>query len=330
LRIPNNYPCAEAAELKAAVSIAAIIAETLALRREGNLWVALCPFHGERSPSFYVYPTGYHCFGCGAHGDVFAWLMAARGMTFPQAVAYLGGQSFQPLRLAHPLPAPTQAPRKSNTTADTFVWCWHQGINPTRTLVETYLRARGGLVIPEGAPIRFHPRCQRGTTDLPGGPEYWPAMLALMTDPVSGEPVGLHRTYLQPDGSGKAPVTTRGGKTLKPKMILGGWGVVRLAPDDQIGQALGIAEGIENALTASQAIGWGPVWAAGTQNGIARFPVLPWIEALTIFADADDSGVGLAAARACAERWEDADRECAVCVPPLGLDWNDASRRIVV
>jgi CHC2 zinc finger/Toprim domain len=327
LRNPNNYPCAEAAELKAAVSIAAIIAETLALRREGNLWVALCPFHGERSPSFYVYPTGYHCFGCGAHGDVFEWLMAGRRMTFPQAVAYVGGQ---PGRLAHPLPAPTQAPRKSKTTADTFMRCWSQGINPSGSIVETYLRSRGDLIIPECAAIRFHPRCQRGSRDLPGGPEYWPAMLALMTDPLTGEPVGVHCTFLRPDGSGKAAETRHGDKALKPKMIRGTWGVVRLVADDQIGRALGIAEGIENALTASQAIGWGPVWAAGTQNGIARFPVLPWIEALTIFADADDSGVGLAAARACAERWEDADRECAVCVPPIGLDWNDASRRIVV
>jgi putative DNA primase/helicase len=70
------------------------------------------------------------------------------------------------------------------------------------------------------------------------------------------------------------------------------------------------------------------VWAAGTQNCIATVPILPWIEALTIFADADDNGVGLAAARACAERWEDADRECLVHVPSPGQDWNDAARRI--
>jgi hypothetical protein len=317
----------EQLQLKATVSLAAIIAETMPLKREGKLWVAACPFHGERSPSFYVYPDCYHCFGCGAHGDVFEWLRTSRRMTFPAAVAYLGGQS----RHGHatqPLAPPTRAARKSNATPDAFMPCWDQGVDPFGSIVEIYLRVRGDLSIPERSPIRFHPRCQRGAWDLPGGPEYWPAMLALMTDPVTGKPIGVHRTFLQWDGSGKAPKTTRDGRTLKPKMILGTWGVVRLTPDDEIGRAIAIAEGIENALTASQTIGWGPVWAAGSQACIAKFPVLAWAEALTIFADADDSGVGLAAARTCAERWEGAGRECLVHVPPTGQDWNDAARRI--
>jgi hypothetical protein len=154
-------------------------------------------------------------------------------------------------------------------------------------------------------------------------------MLALMTDPITGEPVGLHRTYLLPDGSAKAPVTTRGNVVLKPKMIMGTWGVVRLAPDAEVGRALAIAEGIENALTAMQVIGWGPAWAVGTQDSIRKMPVLPWIEALTIFADADDSGVGLTAARACAERWREADREARIYIPPEGQDWNDATQGLL-
>jgi hypothetical protein len=111
-------------------------------------------------------------------------------------------------------------------------------------------------------------------------------------------------------------------------MILGTWGVVRLAPDDEVGRAIGISEGIENALTASQVIGWGPVWAAGTQDCIAKFTVLPWAEALTIFADADDAGVGLEAAKHCADRWTATGRETLIHVPPPGEDWNDTVRRI--
>jgi putative DNA primase/helicase len=153
-------------------------------------------------------------------------------------------------------------------------------------------------------------------------------MLALMTDPITGQPVGLHRTYLRPDGSAKAPATERNGTVLTSKRILGRWGVVRLVPDAHVGRALGIAEGLENALTASQLIGLGPVWAAGTQNQIARFPLLPAIEALTIFADADDSGVGLAAAHACADRWDAAGREVRIYRPRAGEDWNDAAQRL--
>jgi hypothetical protein len=80
-----------------------------------------------------------------------------------------------------------------SSTTDVFLRCWNQGVDPAGTIVETYLRSRGGLTVPHGAPIRFHPRCQRGPLNLPGGPAYGPAMLALMTDPLTGQPVGVHR-----------------------------------------------------------------------------------------------------------------------------------------
>ena len=323
---------AEAARLKAAIRLPDIIGRDLPLRREGRCWAACCPLHAERTPSFYVYPDHFHCFGCGAHGDVFDWLKRTRGTEFPAAVAALGGATPRPQTPRPPL-APRPATRERAKTADSFLRCWNEGIDPIGTVVEPYLASRGGLTIPRKAPIRFHPRCQRGPGDLVDGAEYWPAMLALMTDPVTNAPVGLHRTYLRPDGSGKAPDTERNLPdghqiNLKAKRILGTWGVVRLAHDDDVERVLGIAEGIENALTASQVIGWGPVWAAGTRNCIERFPVLRWAEALTIFADADDSGVGLEAARACAVRWTGAGREVLIHTPPTGTDWNDALRAV--
>ncbi|MDR3529206.1 MAG: CHC2 zinc finger domain-containing protein [Rhodopila sp.] len=317
---------AEAARrVKASVSIAAVVGDSLSLKRNGQYLTALCPFHDERTPSLNVYEDHYHCFGCGAHGDVITWVMATRRLTFAEAVQHLAGGAWPDRTRDPPLLAPKAMQAARSATADVFLRCWNQGVDPAGTIVQTYLRTRGGLTVPDGAPIRFHPRCQRGARNLPGGPEYWPAMLALMTDPITGQPVGLHRTYLRPDGSGKAPMTTRGETVLKPKMIMGTWGVVRLAP---IGRALAITEGIENALTAMQVIGWGPTWAVGTQDGIKKLPVLPWIEAVTIFADADDSGVGLTAARTCAERWDAAGREAVIHVPPEGEDWNDAAQRL--
>jgi hypothetical protein len=324
--IPASDFRAEAKILKTSVSIVAIIGETLPLKRNGRDFVAQCPFHAERTPSFNVYEDHFHCFGCGVHGDVFTWLMKSRQMTFTEAVQYLATDG-RPSSVL--LPAAKSAPCFVSPPAEVFLRCWNEAIAPGGSLVETYLRNRGGLSVPDGAPIRFHPHCQRGGRDLPGGPEYRPAMLALMTDPITGRPVGLHRTYLLPNGSGKAPVVIRGKAVLKPKMIMGTWGVVRLVPDVDVGRALGIAEGIENALTAMQIMGWGPVWSAGTQAQIQNFPLIPGIEALTIFADADDSGTGLKAARGCADRWNAADREARLCIPPHGEDWNDAARRLV-
>jgi len=160
---------------------------------------------------------------------------------------------------------------------------WIESRDPRGSPVETYLRHRG-VRLPDEPVIRYHPRCPRT-----GGP--LPAMLALMTVPETGEPCGVHRTFLQPDRSGKAPID-------KPKMMLGSAGVIRLA--EPICEGLGLAEGIETALSVAQRIGWRPVWAAGTRGGIERFPVLPG-HCLTVFADGD--APGMTAARACAARW---------------------------
>jgi hypothetical protein len=308
------------ADAKTTIPLPKLVGETLPLTRNGRILVSLCPFHGERTPSFNVYEDHYHCFGCGAHGDAIDWLMLTRRMTFSEAVNYLSGS-----HAAHPTaPAtpPVPVAPRSSPTAHLWRRCWDEGIDPSGTIVETYLASRGDLFLPDGGSIRFHPRCQRGPRDLPGGPVFAPAMLALMTDPLSGEAVGVHRTFLLPDGSGKAPVITRGDIILQPKTILGTWGTIRLAPEVEINRAVGIAEGIENALTAMQIITWGPTWAAGTAAEIAKFPVLPWIESLAIFTDGD--AVGERAADVCAARWRDAGREVLICIPPPGKDWNEA------
>jgi hypothetical protein len=326
----TNNPDTRAAiqRLKESMSLPIVIGAALPLRREGRYLVALCPFHADRTPSFIVYEDHFHCFGCGVHGDVFDWIMRTRRMPFREAMRQLAEQAPMDRARRQSISPPKPTKGVPGPTADYFIRCWNEGIDPVGTLVQTYLESRGGLSIPEGAPIRFHPRCQRGSQSMPGGPEYWPAMLALMTDPITGKAVGLHRTYLLPDGSAKAPTTLRRETILKPKMILGTWGVIRLAPDEEVGRALAIAEGIETALTASQLIGWGPAWAAGTQDQIARMPLLPMVEALTIFADADDSGVGLKAARECAKRWAAADREVLIHIPSDGEDWSDAAQRL--
>jgi DNA primase len=98
----------EIARVKAATSIVALIGETLPLKRESQLFIAACPFHAEKTPSFIVYPDHFHCFGCGAHGDVFTWLMQAHGMTIPEAVRHLGGGNSRRLAAVQSLsPAPS-------------------------------------------------------------------------------------------------------------------------------------------------------------------------------------------------------------------------------
>ncbi|MBL8605199.1 MAG: DNA primase [Myxococcales bacterium] len=73
------------------VDLAEVIGETLPLRPAGGSLRAKCPFHQERTASFHVSPGVqlYHCFGCKASGDVFRWLEAREGLTFPEALAAL-------------------------------------------------------------------------------------------------------------------------------------------------------------------------------------------------------------------------------------------------
>jgi len=103
--------------------------------------------------------------------------------------------------------------------------------------------------------------------------------------------------------------------------------VIKLTDDADVTLGLGVAEGVENALTLA-AYGWWPIWAAGSAGSIRNLPVLDGIEALTIFADVDDGGVGLTAARECAARWSHAGKLVEIQKPPAGTDWNDFARSI--
>ncbi|MCL1980096.1 MAG: DNA primase [Proteobacteria bacterium] len=77
--------------VKAAADIAQVIGEVVELKRAGNRLTGLCPFHAEKTPSFTVNSQGqfFHCFGCGEHGDVFAFVMKYHRLDFPEALTLL-------------------------------------------------------------------------------------------------------------------------------------------------------------------------------------------------------------------------------------------------
>lgn len=78
-------------EIKQALNIVDVIGETVALTKAGRNFLGLCPFHGEKTPSFNVIEDKqfYHCFGCGKSGDVFKFIEETRGVSFTDAVAIL-------------------------------------------------------------------------------------------------------------------------------------------------------------------------------------------------------------------------------------------------
>jgi DNA primase len=82
-------------ELLARVDIVDIVGRYVQLKKGGANLMGLCPFHGEKSPSFSVSPTKqfYHCFGCGANGNAIGFLMEHAGMSFIEAVKELAQQT---------------------------------------------------------------------------------------------------------------------------------------------------------------------------------------------------------------------------------------------
>jgi DNA primase len=82
-------------DLLARVDIVDLIERYVPLKKGGANYLACCPFHNEKSPSFTVSPTKqfYHCFGCGAHGTAIGFLMEHAGMSFPDAVRELASQA---------------------------------------------------------------------------------------------------------------------------------------------------------------------------------------------------------------------------------------------
>ena len=75
--------------------IVEIIGARVPLKKAGREFKACCPFHNEKSPSFWVSPDKqfYHCFGCGAHGTAIDFVMQHRNLGFTEAVTYLLGES---------------------------------------------------------------------------------------------------------------------------------------------------------------------------------------------------------------------------------------------
>jgi len=255
----------------------------------------------------------WHDHETGEGGGVLALIERETGLRGRAAVEWIGSD------IQH-RPAPRQNFFTSRSFGDASdvgrkraaLKLWREAKPIDGTPAERYLRdIRRVALPPAGADaIRYHPRVWHGHDG-----HHWPAMIALMTDPATGAPCGIHRTYLDPDDCMKAEVEPQ-------KMMLGNAGVVRLCADEDVTIGLGIAEGIETSLAVIRR-GWTPLWAALSAGAIARFPILPGFEALTIFADAD--ATGQTAGRKCGWRWRDAGRQVRMVSPRTwGKDWADA------
>ncbi len=138
--------------IKQKLDIVDEIGAVVPLRKSGKAFKGLCPFHGERTPSFYVYPEGwYRCFGCGENGDIFTFVEKQQGVDFREALALLAERAGIALESgaregeAHqesPEAAARKRLRALNEAA--AIWLHHQLLqSPEARYARTYLDSRG-------------------------------------------------------------------------------------------------------------------------------------------------------------------------------------------
>ena len=92
--IPHEY----IEELTRRTDIVELVGSYVQLKRKGRLYGGLCPFHSEKTPSFYVYPDtqSFYCFGCGAAGDAISFAQKINSISYPEAVKLLAGRAGMP------------------------------------------------------------------------------------------------------------------------------------------------------------------------------------------------------------------------------------------
>jgi phage/plasmid primase-like uncharacterized protein len=283
---------------------AADIAHALGGKRSGKGFVAPCPAHNDQSPSLSIADSAD-----GADGRVLVFCHA--GCTQEAVIAALAARglwSQAHRRRWHPHTNSNVSTPSTDETArsERALAIWRESQSSKGTLVETYLRSRGITLSPPSA-IRFHESLWHKPSE-----RAWPAMIALVTDALTGEPIGVHRTYLAEDGAGKAPIEPS-------KMILGTarGGSIRLA---DARDELVIGEGIETCLSVQQACGT-PSWAALSATGLKALNLPPGIDRVIILADGDPTGE--AAAQAAARRLRLTVRAVCLVRAPRGRDFND-------
>ena len=190
---------------------------------------------------------------------------------------------------------------------------WASSLPLAGTIGAAYLLARGCALPPPDGDLRFLPAHKHPHGDYTG-----PALLALVTDALTGAPISLHQTFIKPDGT--KPENLPG----PARLLLGGHrkagGCIRLWPDEAVTTGLGVGEGIESCLSLAHAIT--PVWSLIDAGNLSALPVLAGIEHLVIAADADPAG--MRAAGACAARWSEAGIPSSIVVAGcIGRDLND-------
>jgi DNA polymerase len=269
-----------------------------------------CPFHDDPNPSCSIYPDHFYCHACGTRGSRLDWLLEVEGMTRAEALNALQDWA----------PGVAGVPEREQLSVEEklafALGIWDAALPLLGTLGERYLAETRGidasklpLLIHDA--LRFHPNCVFGEGRHP-------CIIALMRDPATDAPVGIHRIGL---------TQANGTVTKLDRRALGRMGVVKLWPANGADQLV-VGEGVETVLAVATRMSLKgaplvPAWSAVSKGGVGSLPVLGGVERLILLVDNDENGEGQKAAACCRQAWS--GRTIVPLMPKQsGWDFNDA------
>jgi hypothetical protein len=293
-------------------------------RRQGRYWL-IGNVEGTPGRSLFVRLTGpdagkgaagkWTDAATGEHGDLLDLIAANQRLssladTLDEARRFLSLPSPEPKAFEPLPPIPARSPEAARR-----LWAISQPIHGT--LAQTYLRQRGIIDLRECGSLRFHPNCwyRAEADDPPGTPSAFPALIAAVRSD-DGSLTGIHRTWLDPNGSGKAPVIT-------PRRAMGNL----LGNGLRFGRAgsfLVAGEGIETMLSLRQIMPTMPMIAGLSAGHLSALQIPPSLRRLYIARDNDPAGQH--AADTLAARAIGAGIEPLMLTASLG-DFNDDLQR---
>lgn len=273
------------------------ICESRGGKWSGTKGMACCPAHDDRTPSLGVslgrQAILFHCFaGCDQQSVLAA--LAREGFEAP---ALFSGS------------ATTNEPESTSTRKPSAVALriWRDAQPLRASPAKAYLESRG--ILAASPALRFHPRTPLGPK---GRARFLPAMIAAVS--LDEGPIAIHRTFLSTEASGKAAFE-------KPKRALGALGEAAVRLFAPVSGKLGLAEGVESAMSAYALTGI-PVWATLGNERFGLVSVPESVTELHLFVD-HDAGGELAASRGLAAYAREG-RTIHVRKPSSrDTDWND-------
>ena len=273
------------------------ICESRGGKWSGTKGMACCPAHDDRTPSLSVslgrQAILFHCFaGCDQQNVLAA--LAREGFEAP---ALFSGS------------ATTNEPESTSTRKPSAVALriWRDAQPLRASPAKAYLESRG--ILAASPALRFHPRTPLGPK---GRARFLPAMIAAVS--LDEGPIAIHRTFLSTEASGKAAFE-------KPKRALGALGEAAVRLFAPVSGKLGLAEGVESAMSAYALTGI-PVWATLGNERFGLVSVPESVTELHLFVD-HDAGGELAESRGLAAYARDG-RTIHVRKPSSrDTDWND-------